>query len=313
MRHFFDIGLFKFENPSTEFKGTFLDNSIFYYLDGHPDWSEEDWRVEQSKELGMLEEGIRTLQEALPALCAKGPETSRALSTFLSHDDLSRRNIMVNDSGLPIALLDWEAIQMRPLLFLTNPPDYNQSHTEDYAPIEYDALELERKWRKLSQREEEIQKGLRHCAAFFEEKLEEHTCTKLRAVYTSELQRLGCPLARAVWDHYFFLDRQLQQRVLNISGRVDEHVEWVEAMLGMGEDESDTEDIEDDERMDDEVDIKDEDVEVEGKDQEACVSKESITLLQNLGFSGGSIDLWKKGIWKGKEQYPLGEEQTRQQ
>ena len=231
----FQSGLFQFESTSPDFRGTFLDQHRVYYLDGHGDWSDEEWRAEQTKELNMLSDANRALRKALPAICAKAPETSHELRTFLAHDDMSRRNIFVDDAGIPVALLDWETIQLRPLLFLTNPPDFIQSKEEEYEP-ELDIAAREKQWEKFGYSEEDKEEFRRTSRDWFEEHMEDYICTKLRSEFIKELQRLECPLARAVWEDYSYLDRELLEHVLDFSRNAEDHLTWIEDVLEVGED-----------------------------------------------------------------------------
>lgn len=243
----FNSGSFKFEpTPGRpKRKGTFLDQSVFYYLEvDDEDKTDEEWEAEQRQELKILSTGIKQLRAALPRICAKAPETSGTLSTYLAHDDLSRRNIFVDDAGTPVALLDWEALPMKPLLFLTNPPEFIQSYDYEYDEPVLDSAENEKRYERLGYSEEEKQRCRETSAEYYAEKIEEYTCTKLRRVHQEELERIGSPLAKAVWDDYFFLDRQLLKRVVNTSQNVDDLVEWTEAMLAMDEESEDEEEDE---------------------------------------------------------------------
>ena len=241
----FHSNAFHFEPTSLKFRGTFLEQHPLYYLDGHRDWTDEEWKIEQTKELEMLSAGVKALQEALPTICAKAPETSRKLTTFLAHDDLSRRNIFVNESGSPVALLDWEAIEMQPLLFLTNAPDFIQSCEEEHEP-EIDFAAYEEQWKRHGFSEEEKDRFRYGNAKWFKTHMENYVCTKLRTAYKEELQRLSCPLSHVDWEDYNSLDRELIDRVMHFSRDVDEVVEWTEDMLALGEG-SESEDSEEDE------------------------------------------------------------------
>lgn len=278
----FDSCSFKFEpTPGRPtFQGTFLDQSVFYYLKDYEERIDEDWKVEQRRELEMLLTGIKLLRAALPVICAKAPESSGALFTYLAHDDLSRRNIFVDDVGTPLALLDWEALKLEPLLFLTNPPVCIQTYDYDFDEPVYDPVEDEKRFESLGYSEEERIEDRKSNAEAYAERIEQYICTKLRREYQKELERLGSPLAKAVWDDYPLLDRQLLERVLNTSTSVNDLVEWVEEMRALGEesDEEVNDDDNDDEKSNDtEVDS---DVEVE----EYCESEVKDTVVSEFGY-----------------------------
>ena len=292
----FETGKFRFVPASPKLRGTFLDRDVFYYLDGHEDWTDAEWYEEQKKELESLDLAVKTMRQNLPAISAIAPETSRPLSTFLIHDDLSRRNMLVDDHGMPVALLDWENIKLEPLLFLTDPPAFMQSYVEESKPEKMNEAEREAQWQRLGWSEEEKEETRAISATVYEENMENYVCTQMRKVYLEELTRLKCPLASAHEEKFFFLDSQLRQRILNISAEVDDHVEWVEAMLAMGED-SDDEGDGDDEDRESHVDVGDSDVGME-EDSDTSIDEEHLEVLRSKGFSEGSINLWKKGIWR---------------
>ncbi|KAF2838288.1 hypothetical protein M501DRAFT_1017307 [Patellaria atrata CBS 101060] len=52
-----------------------------------------------------LPEHYRHIQSIIPLICPHPP-----LNTFLYHYDISENNVFVDDSGAPVALLDWEQL-----------------------------------------------------------------------------------------------------------------------------------------------------------------------------------------------------------
>ena len=230
--YLFELGSLHLEPLSSKLQGTFLDQNVFYYLEGHEDWSQEDWRAEQMRELEDLLEAIQTLQQGLPQLCANAPATSSKLTTCLSHDDQSQRNIFVDDQGTPTALLDWEAVQLKPLMWFTDPPVFLHSYFKDEEPVD-DSSDWEARWEAWGWSEAAKAEVRKANAANFVEKMEEYVCTKLRREYWKHLESFDCPIAKASSYSCHFLDRQLRQRILNVSASVDSHVDWTETMLEM--------------------------------------------------------------------------------
>ena len=98
---------------------------------------------ERMNELGQLSKGVKTLQEALPAFLGKSQGSLSDLVTMLAHEDISQKNIFVDDAGAPVALLDWENILLQPLLFLTRTSAFLDSEEEFEEP----------EWEDLSQGE----------------------------------------------------------------------------------------------------------------------------------------------------------------
>lgn len=283
----FETGSFRFEPNlgKPKFQGTFLDQGCFYYLTDYEDRTDADWKTEQRNELEILSGGIKQLRAALPNICAKAPETSSTLTTILGHNDLSRNNIFVDDAGTPTGLLDWEALQMKPAMFLTDPPVFIQTYREDYEP-EYNPIENEKRYEKYGFSEKEKEESRKSSAEVYAERLEEYSCTKLRSAYQEELSSIGCPLAKAVWKDYHWLDRQLQKRVLDTSANVSDLVEWTEAMLAMGE-ESDGEDRSevDDEDEDENEDLDMSDALIEGVNTGTMPAKDASTETEILNKS----------------------------
>ena len=243
----------QFENDGDS-KGTFLDQHWSYYMDDDRKWrSDDEWRNRQQKELKLLSKGIEAIQRAFPSICDKarffGPLTS-----FLSHHDLNLRNIFVSNDGAPLALLDWEYIQLVPCLQLTGPPKFLDTYErlEDPTPSEM-SLRLDAETRARNNfTEEETAEQLKTNAEVLEEQLDEYHCTILRAEYLRELERLGSPLAKAIWEDFPELDREILEHVENLSRNAETHVKWVRRALGMSEDE-DSEENEDEESDDEKI------------------------------------------------------------
>ncbi|KAL6712947.1 hypothetical protein ACLMJK_009502 [Lecanora helva] len=236
----FHSGTFRFESTSSKFRGTFLDQDRMYYLDGYPEWTDDQWHAEQAKELEDVTEAVKALRNNLPALCASAPESSRPLVTFLAHQDVSGGNIIVDKAFSPVGLLDWEAIRMLPALGLTNPPEFIQSEDEVFEP-ELDREAYEERWRRRGISEENKQRFRAGNEDSFQRRMENFTGTQLRRFYRAELKRLGSQLARDVWENDSPVDRELLQRIEGISDDVEGHLEWIRNTLGMY-DESDSDD-----------------------------------------------------------------------
>ncbi|CAF9918669.1 MAG: hypothetical protein ALECFALPRED_000780 [Alectoria fallacina] len=79
---------FRFEEKDSRFKGTFLDQSVFFFLDDPYEKSDEELLKDRVEELELLATGTRSLQAALPELCAKA-KSPREMVTMLAHGDLS--------------------------------------------------------------------------------------------------------------------------------------------------------------------------------------------------------------------------------
>lgn len=184
-------GTFQVEETSSEFKGTFLDQYIFFRISDPYEKPDTELMNDRIKELGSLASGLDRLQEALPEFCVK-TESPHAMVTMLAHWDLARRNISVDENGTPVAVLDWENIQLAPLLFLTYVPDFIDSAEEPDKPEQDDVYKPE-----FTNPEEEAT-FIKDNKEWYERHLNDYQCTMLRQLYRETLRSLSSPLSEAV-------------------------------------------------------------------------------------------------------------------
>lgn len=88
------------------------------------DEENKEWRTFTIRSFLMYQAAVLSLQAALLQLCEPSPKISDGLSTILWHHDISLQNILVDDSGKPVAPLDWELMQMEPLVSVSAWPGY---------------------------------------------------------------------------------------------------------------------------------------------------------------------------------------------
>lgn len=226
-------GTFQFEETSSKFKGTFLDQDVFFRLGEPYDKPDTELMRDRIEELNLLTTGLERLQEALPELCAK-TESPRAMVTMLAHWDLSRRNIFVDDDGTPVAVLDWENIQLAPLLFLTRPPDFIDSAEDPYEPEKNDVYRPE-----FANPEEEA-KLTKDNEEWYTRHLNDYQCTMLRQLYRETLRSLNSPLSEAVWEDLPEFDRELLEHIHCFSAQAEDHKEWVDSHVSVEIDEEES-------------------------------------------------------------------------
>lgn len=116
--------------------------------------------------------------------CRKSDDAE--LTTFLVHPDLSRRDIFVDESGTPIALLDWENIELWPRMFYGKPDFLDREQDEDEPP---DGESYRCRIREASDDTEDREKLTRH-KEWYTRNLDNYQCTVLREVYYTELRKL---------------------------------------------------------------------------------------------------------------------------
>ena len=166
-------------------------------------------------DLEWLPDELRIYRDLLPKLCLP---TSKSMTTILTHPDLSAPNIFVDESGAPVALIDWERARIEPIA-LVNPvphflteesasdPDYfyiPSSHTistgrKDNKTYLYSAKDLA-EIRNLNERT-------------YMQVMERIQETHLRALYRAELKRLQSPIYKAFERDAESLEQQLISRV----------------------------------------------------------------------------------------------------
>ncbi|MCJ1281612.1 hypothetical protein MMC26_000932 [Xylographa opegraphella] len=124
----------------------------------------------------------QALKDSLLVLCP--PTTDDDLQTMLQHDDISTMNILVDDVGLPTALLDWEHVGFRPLRLH---PSYPRM-LEGYRGVDMYDDPLDSAWRFQDPPSDLDWKNLY-------DNIEDIVATNLRGVYRRELERLLSPMA----------------------------------------------------------------------------------------------------------------------
>ena len=215
---------FRFEEKDSRLKGTFLDQSPFFFLYDPYEKPDEELLKDREEELELLATKISSLEAALPELCAKA-ESPDEMVTMLAHGDLSQWNIFVDEKDISVAVLDWENIKLAPLLFLTAPPGFIDSAEDLHEPehIEVDNLE--------AIDPEERAKYIKDNEDWYAEHLNDYQCTMLRQIYMERLKSLGSRLARAATENLPEFDRELADQIICFSWQAEDYAEWVGAQL----------------------------------------------------------------------------------
>ena len=236
-----------------------------------PGSEEENWKEVQLKELLHLQTAVEALQEKLLELWELTDDSKTELFTILSHHDISLRNILVDDACKPMALLDWECIQMEPIIFIRQIPEFLQ------GPDAFDLPDAGPDLHVVAQRHnwspKTLQEAISNNQSWWNEKMEEYTLTKLRAVYLQEMENSNSSLARDPWMDHGTFDRQLYEHVMQVWDEGDStHIEWIHYHFdGMNteEEDEDTDEQDGDTQEDDEE--MDSDQGDEGEEGRECV------------------------------------------
>lgn len=178
--------------------------------------------------LRLIQNAIVILQYALQPLCDRSPEISGSLTTHLMHQDISLSNIIVNDSGNPVVLLDWEMIQMEPLSFMGPWPKFLCDDERITKPVfrQFDDEDAQ----GFSAEQFEEQKGF--AKVRFDGDMREYIATKLRPEYLKELQWLGSPMAEVKRHDGTLYEHELHARIMNVHERAHDHPRWVKELTG---------------------------------------------------------------------------------
>ena len=169
------------------------------------------------RDLDILPEELRTYRELLPKMCPllSPPEP---MTTMLMHPDLSTPNIFVDESGAPVALIDWERARIEPnaLLnavphFLTNDlvndPDYF------YIPAGFTVSTGRKKNHLWLYADEDLAQIRGQDERTYTQVMENIQLTHLRALYREELKRLQSPICKTFEKDAGSLEQQLISRV----------------------------------------------------------------------------------------------------
>lgn len=181
---------------------------------------EEDRRNERhygvtEVDLSWLPEELRTYRNLLPKLC---PSTPEPMITMLTHPDLSTPNIFVNESGAPVALIDWERARIEPTAlfnalpqFLTddfgNDPDYF------YVPTGPTISGEKKRPKVYFYGDDDLARIRGQSEKTYTQVMGRIQKTHLRAFYQEELKRLQSPICKALNRDPESLEQQLTSRI----------------------------------------------------------------------------------------------------
>ncbi|MCJ1405896.1 hypothetical protein MMC11_009126 [Xylographa trunciseda] len=178
----------------------------------------------------------KALREALPQMQLP------TLTTMLMHDDVSLNNVLTDDKGTVMALLDWEALVLLPrhninaFITLLDGEDRNSSY-------DYTSYNPRRKYLLGGGEDDYIDPKSTIWEVHMEE-IEEIVQTHLRQYYKAELADLRSPLcAIFAFDRESDLE-QLEDRVLYPADHKGSVLDWLDTQLGKYDKQSEPEDIE---------------------------------------------------------------------
>lgn len=198
-------------------------------MDDHENWL--DWGPGPGA-LAYASQQLAVYRYALPKLCpCPCPPAAELMSTMLVHPDLSMANMFVTQSGIPVAIIDWERAQLEPATMVTGMPLFLENEFRDlfFDPSADDKRRTGARkvvsavWLAAKRRRSE--EDYTDIAVRLE-------LTKLRAVYREELERLKPPLCKALNRDSNGMEQQLSQRVYWPGAQRDQlALDWVNVHL----------------------------------------------------------------------------------
>lgn len=188
-------------------------------------------------DLEWLPDELRTYRDLLPKMCPLHP-TSEPMTTMLMHPDISTANIFVNESGAPVALIDWERVRIEPTSLFNAVPHFLTDDTVLQADCFYippgSTLSTGRKGKKLwLYADEDLAQIRGQREGTYTQVMERIQLTHLRALYREELMRMQSPICKAFEKNEETLEQQLIGRVFQTED-VDHNwaTDWAVEHLG---------------------------------------------------------------------------------
>ena len=192
------------------------EEDILFQADDKDGRNERRYGVSEC-DLDILPDELRTYRNLLPKLC---PLLSplEPMTTMLMHPDLSTSNIFVNESGAPVALIDWERARIEPNALLNPVPhfltdDYVHDPDYFYIPAGF-TLSTGRKGNNIYlYADEDLARIRGQNEGTYTQVMENIQLTHLRALYREELKSLRSSICKAFGKDAESLEQQLISRV----------------------------------------------------------------------------------------------------
>lgn len=168
-------------------------------------------------DLEWLPDELRTYRQLLPKLSPL-LSTSEPMTTMLMHPDLSTTNIFVNESGAPVALIDWERVRIEPSTLFSVVPHFLRGDTVFatdyyYIPAGLTVSTGRKENRLYLYADEDLARIRGGDERLYTQIMENIQLTHLRALYRAELTRLKSPICDAFDKDAESLEQQLIRRV----------------------------------------------------------------------------------------------------
>lgn len=204
--------------------------------------NEEDRRNERDYgvtevDLSWLPEELRIYRELLSKLCPLPPK-SEPMITILTHPDLSTPNIFVDESGAPVALIDWERARIEPIAifnavpqFLTDDSVSDPDHF--YVPLGSTGGGEKKRPQVYLYGDDDLARIRGQSEKTYTQVMGRIQKTHLRVLYREELERLQSPICKALNRDNESLEQQMISRVYwPNNAPPDSAIDWAVEHLG---------------------------------------------------------------------------------
>ena len=178
----------------------------------------ERWFGVSEDDLEWMPDELRLYRVILPKLCPLLP-SSESTTTMLTHPDLTASNVLVDESGAPVALIDWERARIEPIAFANPVPHFlteDSASDPDYFYIPSGCtISTGRKENNVYfYAAEDLAQIRGQNERSYTQVMENIQLTHLRALYRQELKSLHSPIQKAFEKDAESLEQQLIERVL---------------------------------------------------------------------------------------------------
>lgn len=198
--------------------------------------NERDYGVTEV-DLSWIPEELRIYRKLLPKLCPF-PPISEPMITILTHPDLSTPNIFVNESGVPVALIDWERARIESTATLNAVPQFLTDESandpdEFYVPPGSTGGSEKKRLEVYFYRDDDLARIRGQSERTYTQVMNRIQKTHLRVLYREELERLQSTICKALNRDTESLEQQIISRVYwPNNAPPDSATDWAAEHLG---------------------------------------------------------------------------------
>jgi len=190
-------------------------------------------QVDPDYPLSLFQEGVAQIRSNLRTLCDRAEKSLGNLETVLSHFDMSSDNIFVDDTGTPVALMDWEDNPMQPPIFLKQHPQFLASN--DVSSIPYRPTKADMNCFDFDT-PEDAEEWVQSQENYYLKRLDQFVTTQLRDEYRKELEHVERHIFRVLNHEFPTFDAGLYELIMNVTYDAYEITDWLDENLNLRKD-----------------------------------------------------------------------------